>query len=41
MALLDPANYAIVGDVHEQLALCTLARWQRERSQPSMVQRME
>lgn len=30
------ATYAIVGDVHGhlQLALCTLARWQRERGRP-------
>ena len=32
----QPATYAILGDVHGhlQLALCTLARWQRERRQP-------
>jgi hypothetical protein len=32
----QPASYAILGDVHGhlQLALCTLARWQRERGRP-------
>ena len=36
MALHGSASFAVVGDVHGhlQLALCMLARWQRERGRP-------